>query len=131
MKMKKYMKKIVVLVVAIAVALALVMSLTADLSKVGDEFFDNIGQGEYMSAYGSTAEMFQMVTSYTDFESYLEDYDLVEYASVKWISRSIENGMGHLEGIITTTGGGEIDVMVDLTKEESEWKVYGLQADNE
>jgi hypothetical protein len=53
---------------------------------------------------------------------------LKQYYDASWYSRSREGDRGVLEGTVTTTDAvyDEVNVIVQLVKENGEWKIYSL-----
>ncbi len=129
--MKRILKVMgLTLVVVITGCVGVIFVLTSGLTNATDEFFSYVQQEQYEVAYASTAEDFQEVTTYEQFIDFLAYTGLDGYESATWNSRSVENNTGRLEGTVTTNGGA-IPMLIDLVKEDGDWKIYGIETNPE
>ena len=105
-----------------------VMIMTNPLVNVAEEYFSLISQDRIDKAYELTSRDVRAAFTIDDFEEINNDTLLKFYYDASWYSRSWEGDRGELEGIIKTTDAvhNEVDVMVQLVKENGEWKIYSL-----
>jgi hypothetical protein len=84
-----------------------VMIMTNPLVNVAEEYFLLISENRIDEAF---------------------DTLLKQYYDASWYSRSREGDRGVLEGTVTTTDAvyDEVNVIVQLVKENGEWKIYSL-----
>tara|TARA_R110002124_G_scaffold259913_1_gene425777 strand:- start:29 stop:817 length:789 start_codon:yes stop_codon:yes gene_type:complete len=125
--MKTWMKVVLGIIAAIILILGLVFWLTGDMTKTGDDFFDAVQNDDINSAYELLSEDFQAGTSREELASYLAANALDKIKDVSWGSRSLTDGMGTLDGSVTTATGGKIPLILRLVKSDDGWRINAIE----
>ena len=124
--MKFFLKLIVGFFVLVAGGVGLVFFLTGDMVESVDTFFLNVQEKNMETAYQGLSKAFQDSTDVQQLESFLKKTGLSEFQSASWSSRSIDGGVGSLEGSVSTVSGSTIPLEVQLVKEAGAWKIQHL-----
>jgi hypothetical protein len=125
--MRKFLIGLVIVLVVIGAILVVVFTLTKGLPRSADEFFTLIRDGKVKDAYLSASREFQASASEADFEAFLKNSAIADFASATWSSRSIANNIGELEGSIKTRDGGVVPIKIKLVKEDGRWKIHAIE----
>jgi len=125
--MKKVLKVLAVIAISIGVFVGVIFMLTSSLPKVANQFFENVKNGNLEAAYDLTDSTFQEVTSFEDFETGVENFNLNNFKEASWTSRSIESnengGRGELEGTLSYTDGTSEPICMQFLKEDGDWRI--------
>lgn len=129
--MSKVVRTILIVLGVIALGILALVAVayfaTAPLTKQADAFFETLAAGDTTTAYEDmTTDQFREYSTYEDFEVIVVELRLNEYESSFWSSRSIEDGLGVLNGTISLTDNTEYTAEVQFYKEEGRWKVQYL-----
>lgn len=105
-----------------------VMIMTNPLVNVAEEYFLLISENRIDEAYELTSTDVRATFTLENFEAINNDTILKQYYDASWYSRSREGDRGVLEGSVKTTDAvyDEVNVIVQLVRENGEWKIYSL-----
>jgi hypothetical protein len=125
--MRTFGKIMLGVVALIGAGLGGVFFFTAGMAKNAEAFFEAAKVGDMDEAYAYLSDDFRANTSPAELEQYLVSNSLHRYESASWSSRSINGGVGTLEGVITTESGGAVPLTLNFAKGESGWQIYSIQ----
>lgn len=128
--MKKILTVLGVIVLGIGVLIGVSFYATSGVAETADSFFKAVAGGNFNTARSHLSEEFKASTSKEEFQTFLEESALTEFAEASWHNRSVSIGSGTLEGEVTTKSGGTIPLTMDFVKEDSGWKIYSIQKPN-
>jgi hypothetical protein len=111
----------------IGVIVAIVFGATKGVVKAGESFLAQVSEGKIAEAYASSSSTLQSQQDVESFEANVKKLGLVDYASVSWSNRSVNNGTGTLEGTITTKKGSSVPIFMEFVKEGDVWKVLSVK----
>ncbi|HUS14079.1 MAG TPA: hypothetical protein VM536_03580 [Chloroflexia bacterium] len=99
--------------------------LTQPVASAGDSFMTALSTGRYDSAYDlATPELQQELTSVAGLATLVQPYQPARWS---WTSRSIRNGVGRVEGLLTYAGGKTGTVHLVLRQVGSVWRIGSFQ----
>lgn len=124
--MKMFLKIFIGFFVLIGLGVASIFYFTSDMVSSTDEFFAMVGANEVDSAYQGLSSAFKAETTLEQLNAFLSASGLSKFKEASWNSRSIKNGLGTLEGSVTTTDGATIPLEIQLVKEDGSWKIQHL-----
>ena len=121
-------KKIAIGLVAIIVAVVgLALFATSGLREPVDRQLAALGRGDFQAAYSETSQAFQRSTSLAQFEQFIRANPIIAEANdASFSERRVEDGVGYLQGRLTTPSGGVQPISYRLVKEEGVWKVLSI-----
>jgi hypothetical protein len=124
--MKKLLIGILIAMAVIAAVVVIVFYLTSGVTEAADRFFALVRDGKAKEAYRSTAQEFRASTAEDQFLAFLKSSSIADFERASWHSRSVSNGVGDLEGSVTTKQKGVIPIKMKLVKEAGVWKVLSI-----
>jgi hypothetical protein len=101
-------------------------SVLADLPELADDFFAKIKAKKYKAAYELTSKEFKEATTLENLITFLELYSLQENVETSWPTRTVENGIGNLEGIVKLKDGTDLKINMSFVKENKSWKILSM-----
>jgi hypothetical protein len=116
-----------IIVLGIGVLIGVIFYATSGVVETADSFFKAVADGNFNTARSHLSEEFKASTSKEEFQAFLEESALTEFAEAFWHNRSVSIGSGTLEGEVTTKSGGTIPLTMAFVKEDSGWKIYSIQ----
>ena len=116
-----------VFVLFIVALVSVVFWATGDIVETADDFFAAAAEGDYETAHSLTSQQLRNQSSPAELEKFLTANGLDKVSDTSWSSRSFENSQGRLEGSVTTQGGGAIPLVVELVKENDEWRISFIE----
>lgn len=124
--------KIVTLALLAAAALigtlvAVVFHMTSGMTETADNFFGSIKSKDFAKARTFLSEEFRANTDEQALKEYLSKSAILNFKEADWISRSVNNGQGELEGSVITNSGGNVPIKITFVKEGETWKIYSMQ----
>ncbi len=123
------MKKKTVLIVlgsavaVIAAIIGVVFYATSGMTGAADRFFEIARGGEQAEMYALTSAELRNSTSAEQLAGFIKANRFDQVAETSWSSRSIENGLGSLEGALTLDDGGVVPLSLQLVEEGGDWKI--------
>lgn len=120
----KWTRGIVVLVLAITLAGC---SKRPDPAEATRLFFEQVAAGNTKAAYASTAFAFQAQQSEKAFETTAKELKLFGSTGSKWEKPEIEGRTAKVRGEITTKGGLKAPLVITLTDESGQWRVFSIR----
>ncbi len=96
------------------------------MTNVAAGFFGAVKKNDYHTAYGLTSYDFQMSISPEDFRKFLKKANLYDIKDAAWTSSEVDNGVGTLDGIITSAGGKEMKVRMMFLKEGENLRILSI-----
>jgi len=112
----------------IVVVVALAMWATSGLEEPVQRHFAAIRSGDVVGAYGELSVAARQQTSLDDFRKMLINVPaLTKVTGESYSSREVNNGEGHLDGMLEIEGGGKLPIQVRLVKENGAWKILAYQ----
>ena len=132
--MKKWQKILLGVVVLMGVIFAIVYLATKPIVKAGEQFFEQLGQEDFSTAYESTTQTFKDVGTFEQFGEFALQSKLGTYVGHDfWTTRKVSytNGrwLGTLNGYVELSGFGKVLTTLEFEKEEGQWKVSGIILD--
>jgi len=105
-------------------------SVLAELPDIADDFFAKVKAKKYKAAYELTSKEFKEATTLENLTKFLEAYSLNENVETSWPTRSVESGVGNLEGTVTLKDGSVIKINMSFVKENKAWKILSMNIPN-
>jgi hypothetical protein len=100
--------------------------ITNALVTVSDEFFAEIVEGDYQSAYGYLSREFHDNTSVAELQAFAQESALAGYSDATWWQRSISGDEGLLDGQVETADGRQLPITIWFLKEDGAWRIYQI-----
>jgi hypothetical protein len=100
--------------------------ITNGLVTVSDDFFTEIAEGDYQTAYGYLSCEFHDNTTVDELQTFAQESALAEYAEATWWQRTVSGDEGLLDGQVETTDGQELPITIWFLKEDGAWKIYQI-----
>lgn len=124
-----WFKIIVTLIILGLLIGALVLIFNEDLVNTVSKQLQTLKNNKITEAYYDfTAKAFQEATSLNTFRDFIKSYpEFTENSSVNFIERSIENGVGTVEAMLTDRNGKSIIAEYKLLKEGNKWKIISVK----
>jgi hypothetical protein len=91
-------------------------------------FFQLVAAGQAQTAYESAAFGFQAQRSAAVFETAAKEMGLAEHVSTTWDQPEIDGRTAKISVRVQTRAGKELPLIVTLTKESGDWRVYSLRS---
>lgn len=104
-----------------------IMFATNGAAESADGFLTSVANGDNQAARSFMSVEFSNSLADTELESLIAENEFNQFAFSNWQQRSVENGVGELEGSMTTKSGVEIPMTVQLIEEQGNWKIQGIQ----
>lgn len=116
-------------VIAVIVAIVYIaLWATSGLIEPVERQLAALKAGNMEAAYAETSEAFKQATPMQSFTAFVDQNPILkDTASHSFSSRSINNGIGVLEGQLTSSSGGVVPVKYQLVKENDAWKIQHIQ----
>jgi len=118
----------------LALLLAVVLCLGAcgrpkpDAHRAANEFFLNIGKSRFPEAYESTTFAFRAGTSFRNFQATAKELGLsAGTVSCNWSKDEPQDSEVKLTGEVRSAAGKTVPIIVRLTLERGEWRVFSLR----
>lgn len=125
------MQKIVLALVGVGVfAITLAVLLLfgpGGVSGAADPFLQALERRDFVAAAAQRTQRFQEAVPQDDFERFLSESKVGMYASGSWSGWQIEDGVGRVDGSITTATGEVLPLRLSFAKEEGAWKIDAIQ----
>ena len=126
--MPKWLKIVLGVVAGIAALVVAVIYIaiwaTSGLVEPVERQLAALKAGNIDAAYTETSEAFQQATPLPAFTSFVNQYPILkDAADYSFSNRSINNGIGVLEGSLTSSTGGVTPIKYELVKENDAWKI--------
>jgi hypothetical protein len=125
------MQKIVVSLVGLGVfgvtLAGLLLFGPGGLSGAADPFLQALERRDFVAAAALRTQRFQEAVPQPDFERFLKESRVGQFASGKWSGWKIENGVGSVDGEITTLTGETLPLRVSMRKEDGQWRIDAIQ----
>ncbi|MBX3576591.1 MAG: DUF4864 domain-containing protein [Rhizobiaceae bacterium] len=120
---------VVAAVIAVIVAIVYIaIWATSGLVEPVERQLAAMKAGNMEAAYAETSEAFQQATPMDAFIAFVDQNPILkDTASHSFTNRSINNGIGVLEGQLTSSTGGVVPVAYQLVKENGVWKIQHIQ----
>jgi N-acetylneuraminic acid mutarotase len=116
-------------ILAVIVIVWLVFSFMSGYNQIVTDHFQKIEDGQIEEAYREdTAEIFKETTTLNEYENFTEQYEVFEnFESFSSSSVVQENDIVTIEGTIKAEDGQTVPVIINLVKENDEWKIANMQ----
>lgn len=103
------------------------------MGQAAQDQLDAIKTNQMTKAYyGYTSKDFQSSTSLDSFRKYVKAHPvLIHNAEAIFHTRSFDDNIGILEGMLTAKNGSTIPVRYQLVKEDNQWKVLNMELGKE
>jgi hypothetical protein len=125
------MHKIVLALVGVGVfAITLVVLLLfgpGGVSGAADPFLQALERRDFVAAAAQRTQRFQEAVPHDAFERFLKDSKVGMYAGGSWSGWQIQDGVGTVDGSITTATGEVLPLRLSFLKEDGGWKVDAIQ----
>ena len=93
-----------------------------------DAFFRDAGSGRLKEAYESASFSFQAQQTQKFFEQSAKEMGVLEFVSASWEQPEMDRNSAKIRGEITTKSGRKVPVVVTLTEESGNWRVYSIKS---
>ena len=127
MKKKTLFKILGAVAIVVAAIVGLVFYLTSGITGAADKFFETARSGDAESVYALTSAELHNTTSAEQLAAFIELNRFDQVAETSWSSRSIDGGLGRVEGSVTLDDGGVVPLTMQLVKENDGWKVSFIE----
>lgn len=129
--MPKWLKIVLGVAAGLAAAIAIIVWIalwaTSGIVEVAERQLAALKAGNMDAAYAETSEQFRQQTPLADFTAFVGQYPILkEHASHSFSNRKIENGVGELNGTLTSPTGVVTTIQYRLVKENDAWKILYL-----
>ena len=116
-------------IIAVIVAIVYIaIWATSGLVEPVDRQLAALKAGNMEAAYAETSQAFQDATPMQAFTVFVDQNPILkDTASHSFTNRSINNGIGVLEGQLTSSSGAVVPVTYQLVKENDAWKIQHIQ----
>lgn len=125
------MQKIVLGVVGVGVfAITLAVLLLfgpGGVSGAADPFLQALERRDFVAAAAQRTKRFQETVPQDAFERFLRESKVGMYASGSWSGWQIQDGVGTVDGSITTATGEVLPVRLSFLKEDGQWRIDAIQ----
>lgn len=125
------MQKIVLPLVGLfAFAITLGMLLLfgkGGVSEGVEPFLKAVAARDFVGASNLRSQRFRDAVTQQEFERFLSESKVGLYASGSWTSWRIENGVGTVEGEITTATGDTRPLRIRMLREGGQWRIDAIQ----
>lgn len=125
------MQKIVLGLVGVGVfAITLAVLLLfgpGGVSGAADPFLQALERRDFVAAAAQRTKRFQEAVPQDAFERFLRESKVGMYASGSWSGWQIEDGVGTVEGSITTATGQALPLRLSFVKEDGQWRIDAIQ----
>ena len=125
------MQKIVLPLVGLGVfgiTLALLLLFgPGGVSGAADPFLQALERRDFVAAAAQRTRRFQDAVPQQDFERFLSESRIGLFAGGAWSGWRIEDGVGTVEGTVTTATGETIPLRLSMRKEEGQWRIDAIQ----
>jgi len=127
--LKTWKKVLLGIVIFIVGVVALAMFATSGLDKPVQRHFAALHSGDFVAAYSELSVAARQATSLDQFKAMIAgNPGLAHVTGESFTTREWNNGQGHLEGVLELEGGGKLPIVVNLVKENDEWKILAYNA---
>ena len=127
--LKTWKKVVLGIVIFIVGVVALAMFATSGLDKPVQRHFAALHSGDFVAAYSELSVAARQATSLDQFKAMVAgNPGLAHVTGESFNTREWNNGQGHLEGVLELDGGGKLPIVVNLVKENDEWKILAYNA---
>ena len=127
--LKTWKKVVIGIVIFIVGVVTLAMFATSGLDKPVQRHFAALRSGDFVAAYSELSVAARQATSLDQFKTMIAYYPgLTHVTGSSFTTRTWENGQGHLEGVLELEGGGKLPIVVNLVKENDQWKILAYNA---
>ena len=113
--------------IAGAAIVGLVFYLTSGMTGAADKFFETARSGDAESVYALTSAELRNTTSAEQLAAFIELNRFDHVAQTSWSARSIDGGVGRVEGSVTLDDGGVVPLTMQLVKENGRWKISFIE----
>lgn len=114
-------------VAVIAAIVGVVFYATSGMTGAADRFFETARGGGQAEIYALTSAELRNATSPEQLSGFIKANRFDQVAETSWSSRSIENGLGSLEGSLTLDDGGVIPLSLQLVQEGGDWRISFIE----
>jgi hypothetical protein len=125
------MQKIVLPLVGLAafgITLALLLLFgPGGVGGAADPLLQALERRDFVAAAAQRTRRFQEAVPQQDFERFLSESRVGLFASGRWSGWQIENGVGTVEGEVTTATGEKIPLRLSMLKEDGQWRIDAIQ----
>lgn len=131
-KNRKTMKILViiagVIVIIIIIAVSVGLLATEAPTKVANQFVQDLIAGNVSQAYQVTSSQFQSQYSQAQFEQMLKQQQdsISQITKTTFNNRTRQNSQAVIAGTVSNNNNQSVPVEIDLTNENSNWKVSGF-----
>ena len=132
MKASPFVRKLLIGVGSIAavigIVVAIVLQATSGLTKVADNFFEALKQGDTDQALKYFSEQALNQSSKENLDDFRVDNSLSDLKNLSWSNRSISMpGGGELTGTVHLKNGQNIPLTLSFKKDGEDWKIYSIK----
>lgn len=127
MKRKTVFKILGGVALVIAAIVGLVFYATSGMTSAADKFFETARGGDMNAILPLTSAELRNTTTADELAGFIQANRFDRVAETSWSTRSVENGLGHVEGSVTLDDGGVIPLTMNLVKEGGDWKVSFIE----
>jgi hypothetical protein len=97
------------------------------VSAGAEPFLQAIAARDFVGASNLRSKRFRDAVPQADFERFLSESKVGLYASGRWSAWRIANGVGTIEGEITTATGESRPLRIVMVKEDGQWRIDAIQ----
>lgn len=124
--MKTVVKIILSLAAFAGLVIALVLYATRGPVSAAEDFFAAAARNDLPAARALLSKQFLADTRPDRLDAFFAS-DLGRVTGTSWHSRAVENGIGRLQGSVTTRDGGEVPLAITLVKEDGAWRIQHIE----
>jgi len=122
--LRLWQKIVLGVVVFIVLVVALAMWATSGIVEPVQRHFTALRAGDVVGAYSELSVAARQTTSLDDFKKMLAGMPaLTHVTGESYTTREINNGQGHLVGVLELDEGGKLPIEIRLVKENENWKI--------
>ena len=100
---------------------------SADPESAATAFFALVAKGDSQDAFNSAAFGFQAAQTEDAFNSNVIQLGLVGSRPPLWTSNQVQGSQATLGGAIVTQSGAPINVVITMTQDHGDWKLFGIK----
>jgi hypothetical protein len=111
----------------VVLAVAGIFAVTRPVVDASEQFLGLLGEGKVAEAYDAAGDGLRAQQDEAAFARAVNQLGLLDYSSVTWHNREIQNHEAIAEGTVVTKRGSSKPVFFQLVREGRAWKVVGLR----
>jgi hypothetical protein len=97
------------------------------VSGAAQPFFEALARRDFVAAAAQRTQRFQQAVPQEEFERFLSQSRVGQYASGSWSGWKIENGVGSVDGEVALATGERLSLRLSMLKEGGDWRIDAIQ----